>query len=241
MKIFVSYSFRPETRWVDDYVIPLIRYFGHEPITGRVLDGGAIPDEVRRLIKSAKRVLCFVTRAKPNQREDGLVTSFAPPDWVRDELMMSRGADKTAIEFREKGVEYGGAAPFSAFHTFDPAELPALLLELAGILNDWPVGRIVLLTVPQALQDDFGAGVDAGTLQAKCTARDSDDNVVSSEMALVRRRQPDQFVIPIMIKPDPNLAIEIDIAFGPRNRLVHRHLARHLHRATAATVRGRRC
>jgi hypothetical protein len=221
MKIFVSYSFRAETRWVDDYVIPLIRCFGHEPVTGRILDGGSIPDEVRRLIKSTKRVLCFVTRAKLNHGEDRSLTSYAPPDWVRDELMMSRGADKTAIEFREKDVEYEGAAPFSAFHAFDRAELPALLLELAEILKDWPVGPLTLrLTVPPGLQDDFGAGVDAGTLQAKCTARDSDDNVVFSEVALVRRRQPDQFVIPILIKPDPNLAIEIDIAFGPRSRLV---------------------
>jgi hypothetical protein len=221
MKVFVSYSYRTETKWVDEYVIPLVRCFGHEPVTGRMPDGGAIPDEIRRLIKSTKRVLCFVTRAKPNHGEDGSATSYAPPDWVRDELMMSRGADKTAIEFREKDVEYGGAAPFSAFHRFDRAELPALLLELAEILKDWPVGPLTLrLTVPQALQDDFGAGVDAGTLQAKWAARDGDDSVVFSGEALVRRRQPDQFVIPILIKPDPNLAIEVDIAFGPRSRLV---------------------
>jgi hypothetical protein len=200
---------------------PLIRCFGHEPITGRMPDGGAIPDEIRRLIKSTRRVLCFVTRDKPNRAEGRSVTSYAPPDWVRDELMMSRGADKTAIEFREKDVEYGGAAPFSVYHAFDRAELPALLLELAEVLKEWPVGPLTLrLTVPQALQDDFGAGVDAGTLQARWTARDGDDNVVFSEVALVRRRQLDQFVIPILIKPDPNLAIEVDIAFGPRNRLV---------------------
>jgi hypothetical protein len=151
--------------------------------------------------------------------QGGAITGYNPPDWVRDELMLGRGAEKIAIEFREKDVRYGGAAHFSAWHAFDRDELPALLLRLAEILKDWPIGPLQLrLTVPSDLQSDFDIGVDAGTLQAKCTARDGDDNVVFSEEPLVRRRN-DQFVIPFWIKPDPNLAIEIEIAFGAR-RLV---------------------
>jgi hypothetical protein len=42
MKIFVSYSFRDETKWVVDYVIPLINCFGHQAITGRILEGQPI-------------------------------------------------------------------------------------------------------------------------------------------------------------------------------------------------------
>jgi hypothetical protein len=214
MKIFVSYSFRDETRWVDDYVLPLIRCFGHVPETGRILDGNAIPDEVRQRIKGCKRVLCFVTRAGEICTPDGSQTGYYnPPDWVRDELMLSRGAEKVAIEFREKGVTYGGAAPFSAWHPFDRTELPALLLRLAEILKEWPVGPLQLrLSVPAVLAADFDTGVNKGTLRAKCIARYSEDDEVSADLPV--RKLDNQYVISFWIKPDPNLAIEIEIDFG---------------------------
>jgi hypothetical protein len=177
MRIFVSYSFRKETKWVDDFVIPLIQCFGHEPVTGRILDGAAIPEEVRALILSSTRVFCFVTRGEPKYNKTGDVVSYDPPDWVRDELMQARGAARLAIEFRENGVEYGGAAPFSAWHPFDSAELPALLLRVAQLLNKWPVVPLQLrLIVPENLQRTFDNYVAAGELRAKCTARDRDDN-----------------------------------------------------------------
>ena len=190
MKIFVSYSFRQETKWVDDYIIPLIRCFGHEPLTGRILEEAAIPDEVRRLIRSARRVLCFITRGKPIYGENDAITGYSPPDWVRDELMLGRGADKIAIEFRENGVDYGGAAHFSAWHVFDRAELPALLLRLAELLKDWPVGPLQLrLRVPPELHDDFDVGVYKGTLRAKCTALDGDGNGVHRRPARAQARR----------------------------------------------------
>ncbi len=63
MKVFVSHSFRPEDAWVADYAIPLIRHLGHEPVTGRILGGGGMPDEVRRRMRACNSVVCFVTRA----------------------------------------------------------------------------------------------------------------------------------------------------------------------------------
>lgn len=220
MRIFVSYSFRDETKWVDDYVLPLIWCFGHEPVTGRILDGNAIPNEVYQRIKSCKRVLCFVTRASEIYGPGGARTGYYnPPDWVRDELMLGRGAEKIAIEFREQYVKYGGAAHFSAWHAFDRTELASLLLRLAEILKEWPVGPLQLrLSVPPELEADFNTGVDAGTLQVKCTARDREDNEIFADKPPVRKWDG-QYVIPFWIKPDPNLAIEIEIAFGPR-RLV---------------------
>lgn len=215
MRIFVSYSFREENKWVDDYVIPLIRCFGHEPVTGRILDGAAIPDEVRRLIKLSRRVLCFVTRDKPLYKY-GIVMGHKPPDWVRDELMLGRGAEKATIEFREKGVVYDGAAAFSAWHPFDRADLPTLLLRVADLLKDWPVGPLMLrLAVPQSLHKAFEKGVAAGTLHAKCIARDGYENDSDPSLVLVRK-QNDEFIIPFWIKPNPSMAIEIEIAFGER-------------------------
>jgi hypothetical protein len=62
MRIFVSYSFRAENSWVEDYILPLIGCFGHVPVTGRILQGQPIPEEVKGLIRRSNRVLCFTTR-----------------------------------------------------------------------------------------------------------------------------------------------------------------------------------
>jgi hypothetical protein len=215
MRIFVSYSFRDENAWVEHYVVPLIRCFGHTPVTGRILDAGAIHNEIMRKIQSCRRVLCFVTRAKENYGPGGGdPISYGPPDWVRDELMMARAKNLSAIEFRESGVDYGGAAAFESYHPFDRTDLPGLLLQLAEILKDWPVGPLQLrLSVPDALRDEIVQAANAGTLTAQCRARDLDDQVVSEGNLEVRVRDG-QLTVPFWINPDPNLAVEIQIQFG---------------------------
>jgi hypothetical protein len=214
MKIFVSYSFRPENDWITDYVIPLIRCFGHQPVTGRILQSGPIPVEVRSLIRSCKRVLCFVTRAAPNYGPTGAIASYAAPDWVTDELMMARGADQDAIEFREDGVARGGTAPFAAWHDFERDNLAALLLRLAELLKQWPIGPLQLrLTVPQEMRDEFDLGVAAGNVRARCTAADSSGVEVFSEELPIRKRG-DQFMVPFWVKPDPDLTIDLEILYG---------------------------
>lgn len=214
MRIFVSYSFREENRWVQDYVLPLISCFGHKALTGEILQGEPIPQEVRGLIQQANRVLCFTTRASPIYGPQGEVTGYAPPGWVRDELMLARGASKEAIEFREAGVTYDGAAPFSAWHAFDRDQLPALLLRLAEVLRGWPVGPLMLrLRVPPQLAEEFDTRVQAAGPMAECTAREEDGTVFLSERLPVRKVD-DRYVVPFWIKPDPNLSIEIDISHG---------------------------
>jgi hypothetical protein len=215
MKIFVSYSFREENAWVERYVTPLIRWFGHEPVTGRILDAGAITDEVWKKIRTCRRVLCFVTKAAPNYGPSGgEPISYKPPDWVRDERMMAIGANLLATEFREKGVDYGGAAAFEPYHLFERSELPELLLKVAELLKDWPVGPLLLrLSVPEALSDQIAKAADAGTLTAQCRVRDLEDQVVTEQKLEVRERDG-QLTVPFWVKPDPNLTLEIEIQFG---------------------------
>src|SRR5262245_19229565 len=102
MKIFISYSFRPEHFWVKEFVIPLITHFGHEAVTGELLDAGSLDEEVKKKIRLCRRIICFVTQAKPRYDPGSTTpTSYEPPDWVRDELMLGRGVDKLVTEFRE--------------------------------------------------------------------------------------------------------------------------------------------
>lgn len=226
MRIFVSYSFRDENIWVEQYVIPLIQCFGHEPVTGRILDSGSIPDEVMQKIKSCSRVLCFVTKATPRYGPDGgEPISYSPPDWVRDERMMARGASRQAIEFREAGVDYAGAAEFESYRQFERTNLPGLLLDIAKILKDWPVGPLQLrLSIQdQTLRDEIAQAADTSTVEAQCCVRNIEDVVVEANKLEVRARDG-QLIVPFWIKPDPNLTIEIEIQFGTR-RLICKGLS----------------
>jgi hypothetical protein len=216
MKIFVSYSFRDENRWVEDFVVPLIACFGHVPVTGRILDAGPLDEEVKQKIRQCKRVLCFVTRARPRRDAAGVITDYEPPDWVRDEMFLARGAERDALEFRERGVSYGGAAALRPYVDFDRGDLPRLLLDLAKRLAEWPVGPLQLrLSVPAELRGEVEAAALARTLRAKCVAID-DEGVERSSQDLDVRVRDGQLIVLFWIKADPNLSIDIDVAIGPR-------------------------
>ena len=67
--------------------------------------------------------------------------SYEPPDWVRDELMMARGAGREAIEFRESGVDYEGAAPLRPYVEFEN-HIAELLVKIAERISKRPVGPL---------------------------------------------------------------------------------------------------
>jgi hypothetical protein len=219
MKIFVSYSFRPENSWVEEYVIPLIRCFGHDVLTGQILGGGPLPDEVQKRIKASRAMFCFVTRGEPRNVQDGKTLSWHPPDWVRDELIIGRARGTETIEFREDGVDYGGAAPFAAWHGFSRDALPHLLLRLAELLKDWPVLPLQLhLAIPPDLQPAIATAIKNDTLLVKCETLDSFEVDTSVENLKVRAVEG-KFIIPFWVKPRPSLAVTVEIKSGP-HRLV---------------------
>lgn len=235
MKIFISYSFRPENDWVEKYVCPIIETFGHEPVTGRILDTGGLDDEVKRKIRQCRRVLCFATRATPRYGQGGEIVSYDPPDWVRDELMMARGGDREALEFRERGVSYGGASILRPYVDFDRDQLPQMLLDLALRVSEWPVGPLQLrLTIPEEFQAEVESAANADTLRARCVAIDLDGTERSSEQLRVHTREG-QLIVPFWIKPDPNLSIEIEVDLGAR-RLAARGISPAVHPARLRLV-----
>ena len=234
MKIFVSYSFRPENSWVEDYVIPLLECFGHAPFTGRILDAGPLDEDVRRKIKQCRRVLCFVTRAAEIHGPNGAIEGYRPPEWVRDELMMARGAGQDAIEFRETDVRYEGAAPFRGYVNFDRDNVPRLLLDLARRLKDWPVGPLQLrLAVPAEFKAEIEQAANAGILKAQCAAISEGEPEYSEELPV--RVLDDRLIVPFWIKPNPNLSIDIVITLGAR-RLACRGISPAVREARLAVV-----
>jgi hypothetical protein len=224
MQIFVSYSFKPENDWVTRYVIPLISCFGHEPRTGRILEGAqSVPDEVRNIISRCKRVICFATRAGRARTANG-ITMYPPPRWVLDENMMAFGRRQSVAMFIERDVDYGGAGAFLAWHQFSRDALPDLLIHLAELLKEWPVGPLQLrLNIPSEVKAEFDRIILQPGLKARCRAIDTDGNVILEEENQIRPVQ-DYFVIPFWIKTDPNIVIDIEIQVGHR-QLISRGLS----------------
>jgi hypothetical protein len=216
MKIFVSFSFRPENDFVEKRIIPLIRCFGHEPVTGRILDSGPLDGEVKKKILQCRRVLCFATRAQERYDREGKIVSYEPPDWVRDELMMARGAGREAIEFRESGVDYEGAAPLRPYVEFERTEIADLLVKIAERISKWPVGPLQLrLTVPEEFSAQVKAAANAARLTARCSAVDWTGTETRTEELRVHL-QDERLIVPFWINPDPNITIGIEIDVGAR-------------------------
>lgn len=235
MKIFVSFSFRPENDFVEERIIPLIRCFGHEPVTGRILDSGPLDEEVRNKILKCRRVLCFATRARERYDQEGNIVSYEPPDWVRDELMMARGADRKAIEFRESGVDYEGAAPQRPFVEFDRDDIADLLVKIAERISKWPVGPLQLrLAVPEEFSEQVKAAANAAQLTARCSAVNLTGTEPHTEELRVHLRD-ERLIVPFWINPDPNITIEIEIDLGAR-RLACRGISPTVHVASLDAV-----
>jgi hypothetical protein len=216
VKIFVSYSFRNENEWVTDFVIPLLEHFGHTPVTGRMLDAGPLDEEVKRKIRQCRRTICFVTRAAPRYPPGSTTpSSYEPPDWVRDELIMGR-TDGLVTEFRESQVEYGGAASFRSYSSFERENLPKLLLDVAATIADWPIGPIQLrLSFPDALRPQIAAAANAGTLRARCSALEDGEEVRSEEVPIHLR--DDQLIALFWVKPRDNYSIDVVVQFGAQS------------------------
>jgi hypothetical protein len=239
MRIFISYSFRDENRWIADYVIPLVRCFGHEPVTGRILDTGTLEDEVKQKMRSCRRVLCFVTRAQPRYDSAGKVVGHDPPGWVRDELVMTRGTDRDAIEFRESDVIRDGAHAAHAWVEFDRGNIPHLLVQIAERLKEWPVGPLHLrLVVPEKFRSDVQDAANAGTLRARCTVTDDGSSGdPTHEQVLPVRVQDDRLVVPFWVKPSPAQTIEIEVDLGGGTRLVCKGISPAVRDANLTPVR----
>jgi len=235
MKVFVSYSFRPENAWVTDFVVPLLGHFGHEPVTGQLLDSGPLDDDVKKKMRQCRRVISFVTRAQA-RFDPGATTpsSYEAPDWVRDEIMMARGADRVVTEYRESLVTYGGAASFHAYRSFDRNKIPELLLDISGIVSSWPVGPIQLrLSFPEAMRQEIVDAANAGTLEAQCIALE-DGQEVSSETLKVHLLD-DKLLALFWIKAKPTYSIDVVVRFGARN-LARRGISPVVREATLSVV-----
>src|SRR5258708_35412135 len=111
MRVFVGYGYNERDKWVEDYVFPLLVAFGCEVVHGKVVYGGALPDEVMKAIRSADAVIGFTTR-----REAIAEGQYRTHEWVVHELLTAHAQDPRIpwVEVREEGVISPGGATESA-------------------------------------------------------------------------------------------------------------------------------
>ena len=102
MRVFVGYGYNEHDRWVEEYVVPVLVAFGCEVLHGKAVFGGALQEEVIRLIRSADAMLGFTTQRGEPTAEG----RFRTHDWVVQELMTAHSQDPRIpwVEIREEFV-----------------------------------------------------------------------------------------------------------------------------------------
>jgi hypothetical protein len=130
MKLFVGYHFGAEDEWVHELVLPLVRAFGFEAVTGEEVYGGRITDEVISRIRASQGLIGFVTRrGKTNEASR----------WVTDELAVAVASNGVQVlEVREVGLDDQLGVGGDRQHIdYDPAKPERCLVDIAAALGDW--------------------------------------------------------------------------------------------------------
>jgi hypothetical protein len=107
MRVFIGYGYNDRDKWVETYVVPLVKAFGCEVAHGKTVFGGALADEVFKLIRSSDAMIGFTTRREPAEHN-----LFSTHPWVVQELTAAHAQDPPIpfVEVREEGVVSPGGA-----------------------------------------------------------------------------------------------------------------------------------
>ena len=99
MRVLIGYGYNDRDKWVEEYVFPLVAAFGCEVEHGKLVYGGALPDEIIKTIRSSDAMIGFTTR-----RELVGEGRFRTHEWVVQELLMAHSENLPWVEVREEGV-----------------------------------------------------------------------------------------------------------------------------------------
>jgi len=163
MKVFVGYGYNSNDKWINELVIPFIREFGCEVLTGEEMQGEDLTDGVISRIADSDVCIGFLTRR--GKASKGV---FSTHSWVISELAVAVTKSIPFFEIREKGVDpQKGITGNRQRYEFDDKAF--LLMEIARFLNKerakLSYKRIMLL--PQ----DFAAEIrpHLGSRDTRCT------------------------------------------------------------------------
>jgi hypothetical protein len=170
MRVFVGYGYNERDKWVEDYVVPMLAAFGCEVLHGKAVYGGALPEEVIKLIRTADAMIGFTTRRDPVA--DG---KYRTHDWVVQELTTAHGQDPRVpwVEVREDAV----ISPGGILEAADPQRinyraenLAICLVEIARALRGFQ--DLTLVTMirlgPASAAEQISGLLDDPTFTCTC-------------------------------------------------------------------------
>jgi hypothetical protein len=168
MKIFVAYGYKePErTRWIEDYVFPIIEALGGKVITGKRLQGLQHGDEIARLIEDADGFIAFLTkRGRPAR---GV---WRTHEYVVSELGKAAGAGRRFVQVRETGVDPQMNLSYGRqFIEYDDKKRERCLVEIVQTVARWAkeLSTIQILLLPSDFQTAVRKHLDK-ELGVQCT------------------------------------------------------------------------
>jgi hypothetical protein len=151
MRVFVAYGYQPHELWVRALVLPMLSDLGVHTIDGQEILGKLIDVALRESIGTADALIGFLQ--KRTQNPDG---SWAPSDYVRQEIEIANGRGLGVIQVVETGVSPpGGMLGGLQRLAYDEATRDQFLVRLTHHVREWIQGEVYLRLTPPALVRDI--------------------------------------------------------------------------------------
>ena len=163
-KVF-CFSFRPENDHLVRDIDRVVRSHGLVLVTGEILGGQGLTQQIQTRIKESDAVIALFTREQKLEGKE----EWLPTQWVRDEYSSARGRSQIAIEMIEQGVQLNGAYSENEHIKLDRAAQSEAFIRLSETIGLWRAesGRSLEIR----LLPDAAATLAANEENAKCQYR----------------------------------------------------------------------
>jgi hypothetical protein len=148
-KIFLSFSFRPENDQLVRDIDRVIRSHGLVPVTGEILGGQGLTQEIQARIQQSDALIAVLTREQQLQGQN----VWLPTQWVSDEYGAARARGQLAMAIVEENVQVNGAYTQHEHIKLNRAAQAETFIRLSETIGLWraEAGRsLEIRLLPQA-------------------------------------------------------------------------------------------
>lgn len=132
-KIFLAFSFRPENDHLVRDIDRVVRSHGLVLVTGEILGGQGLTQQIQARIKESDAVIALFTREQKLEGKE----EWLPTQWVRDEYSSARGRSQLAIAMIEQGVQLNGAYSENEHIKLDRGAQAEAFIRLSETIGLW--------------------------------------------------------------------------------------------------------
>jgi hypothetical protein len=132
-KIFLGFSFRPENERLVRDVDRLVRSHGLVLVTGEILGGAGLTDEIQHRIAEADALVALLTREEKIEGQE----AWRPTGWVNSEYISARARHQRAIALVEDSVKVDGAYAENEHIRIDRQCPCEAMIRLSETIGHW--------------------------------------------------------------------------------------------------------